>query len=186
MRSRRCEASEQRLAAQSQALTSLTASHADPNDTFEHRLRGILEMAATTLHVERVSMWRFDDGRAGIECVGLFRRSAGGARIRRAAGARGGARVLRRHRTRAGDRRARRAGPIRARSELQRRRISSRSTSGAMLDVPLRRGSDVIGVLCAEHVGGPRVVDRRRAELRHLDREPDRASRSPTSAAAKR
>ena len=26
-----------------------------------------------------------------------------------------------------------------------------------MLDVPLRRGSDVIGVLCAEHVGAPRV-----------------------------
>ena len=28
---------------QSTALTSLTASHADPNDTFDHRLRGILE-----------------------------------------------------------------------------------------------------------------------------------------------
>ena len=55
------EASEQRLATQSAALTSLTASHADPNDTFEHRLRGILEMAATTLDVERVSLWRFDD-----------------------------------------------------------------------------------------------------------------------------
>ena len=26
-----------------------------------------------------------------------------------------------------------------------------------MLDVPLRRGQDVIGVLCVEHVGGPRV-----------------------------
>ena len=36
---RALEASEQRLAAQSRALTSLTASHADPTDTFEHRLR---------------------------------------------------------------------------------------------------------------------------------------------------
>ena len=52
--------SEQRLAAQSSALTELTARHADPHDRFEDRLRGILEVAAATLHVERVSMWRFD------------------------------------------------------------------------------------------------------------------------------
>ena len=125
---RALEASEQRLAAQSRALTSLTASHADPNDTFEHRLRGILEMAAATLQVERVSLWRFDDGRSAIECVGLFRRSGGvhesGARLR----ARSGAGLLRRHRTRARHRRARRAGPIRARASSA-RRISSRSTS---------------------------------------------------------
>src|SRR5215213_1920804 len=36
---RELERSEQRLAAQSVALTSLTASHADANASFEHRLR---------------------------------------------------------------------------------------------------------------------------------------------------
>ena len=45
-----------------QRLTALTARHADPNDRFEDRLRGILEVAAATLQVERVSMWRFDAG----------------------------------------------------------------------------------------------------------------------------
>src|SRR6187402_217839 len=67
--------SEQRLAAQSSALTELTARHADPHDKFEDRLRGILEVAAATLQAERVSMWRFAPARAAIECVGLFRHS---------------------------------------------------------------------------------------------------------------
>src|SRR6186997_2279093 len=62
------EASEQRLATQSRALTSLTESHADPNDSFDHRLRAILEMAVMTLQVERVSMWRFDSDRSAIVC----------------------------------------------------------------------------------------------------------------------
>src|SRR4029453_1667466 len=82
------EDSEQRLAKQSAALTSLTASHADPNDTFEHRLRGILEMAAATLTAERVSLWRFGNHRSTIECVGLFRSRENahepGARLARA------------------------------------------------------------------------------------------------------
>ena len=64
---RALEQSQRRLAAQSKALTSLTASHADPTDTFEHRLRRILEMAATTLQVGRVSMWLFDANRTAIE-----------------------------------------------------------------------------------------------------------------------
>ncbi len=46
---RALQASEQRLAAQSRALTELTAAHVDPEDTFEQRLRGILEMAGETL-----------------------------------------------------------------------------------------------------------------------------------------
>ncbi len=149
------EASEQRLAAQSRALTSLTASHADPNDTFDHRLRGILEMAAATLQVDRVSLWLFDKGRWGIECAGLFRRSAcvheSGARL------------------------AREAAPayfdaiehqrvIAAPDAHTDPRTSGFSASyleplniGAMLDVPLRRGTHVIGVFCVEHVGGKRT-----------------------------
>src|SRR5688572_33498135 len=61
---RALEASEQRLTAQSRALTALTERHADPDDSFENRVRAILEMAGATLQVERVSMWRFDAGRA--------------------------------------------------------------------------------------------------------------------------
>src|SRR6478609_7025478 len=84
---RALEASEQRLASQSRALTSLTESHADSNDSFEHRLRAILEMAAMTLHVERVSLWQFDGVRSAIVCAGLFKLTGGefesGARLPR-------------------------------------------------------------------------------------------------------
>ena len=171
-------------------MTAFTASHADPNDTFEHRLRLILEMAATTLEVERVSLWRFASHNAAIECAGLYRNSAkvyeSGA-------------VL-----------AREAAPAYF-DAIERQRViaapdarTDPRTSGfrvpylqplnifAMLDVPLRRGQDVIGVLCAEHVGAARMwtVDeqnfaistanliavatadeRRREALSQLDRE---------------
>src|SRR5690606_4040377 len=64
-------ASEQRLAAQSHALTTLTARSADVNEPFEVRLRAILAVCAHTLQVERLSMWRFDAGRQVLECAGL-------------------------------------------------------------------------------------------------------------------
>ena len=54
------KASERRLAAQSDALTDLTARYADLTDRFDERLRNILMMSARTLQVERLSMWRFD------------------------------------------------------------------------------------------------------------------------------
>src|SRR5689334_7754056 len=51
-------ASERRLAAQSNALTALTARHAESGGDFTTRLRTILVTAARTLHVERLSLWR--------------------------------------------------------------------------------------------------------------------------------
>ena len=53
-------ASEQRLAEQSEALTTLTAQEASPAPCFEKRLAELLEAAARTLHVERVSIWLRD------------------------------------------------------------------------------------------------------------------------------
>ena len=152
---RALQASEQRLAAQSRALTSLTASHADPTDTFEHRLRRILEMAATTLQVGRVSMWRFDANRAGIECVGLYRSKENvhesGARLAREAAPAYFAAIERERVIAAPDARTdpRTSGFLT--SYLEPLNI------WAMLDVSLRSGDEVSGVLCAEHLGGPRV-----------------------------
>jgi PAS domain S-box-containing protein len=147
--------SEHRLAAQSSALTALTARHADPDDRFEDRLRGILEVAAETLQVERVSMWRFDAGRAAIDCVGLFRRAAGrhdsGAQLLRTRfpayfEAIESERVIAAHD---------------AKSDLRTREFTDSyldpENIGAMLDVPLRQGEMVRGVLCVEHVGGART-----------------------------
>ena len=178
------QASERRLAAQSQALTSLTASHADPNDTFEQRLRRILEMAADTLGVERVSMWRFDVRRAGIECVGLFKSTE------------------RAHES--GAQLTREAAPAYF-DAIERERVIA--APDARTDPRTERLSDVVS-RAAQHLGDagraaaarrrghrrvlrrtrrrPARVDGRRTELRRLDREPHRRRDSPMNDAAKR
>jgi PAS domain S-box-containing protein len=152
---RALQASEQRLAAQSRALTELTAAHADPNDTFEQRLHRILQMAANTLEAERVSMWRFDEGRAAIHCVCLFQRSGQchetGARLERVMApayfeAIERERVIAAHEARRDPRTAEFAA-----SYLEPNGITS------MLDVPLRGGDAVTGVFCAEQVGPART-----------------------------
>ena len=150
------EASERRLAAQSRALMSLTATHADPNDAFEHRLQGILRVAAETLNAERVSLWKLDNiSGSQIRCIDLFTLSTGahqaGAVLRQQdAPAYFGAiqheRVIAAHAARS-DRRTRDF----ADSYLAPFDIHS------MLDVPLRRGEEVSGVLCIEQVGSPRT-----------------------------
>jgi PAS domain S-box-containing protein len=149
------EASEKRLATQSRALTSLTESQADPSDSFEQRLRRILKMAASTLQVERVSLWRFSDSRAAIECLGLFRWSSGayeaGARLERQAAPLYFAAIERERVIAAPDARSDPRTIGFTASYLEPHGIR------AMLDVPLRAGTDVNGVLCAEHVGGPRA-----------------------------
>ena len=147
--------SEQRLAAQSRALTDLTARHADPHDKFEDRLCGILEVAAATLHAERVSMWRFDAERTAIVCVGLFRHSCArqesGAQLRREQSPTYFAAVESERVIAAHD----------ARTDVRTRDFVDvyldPENIGAMLDVPLRQGGAVIGVLCVEHIGGPRA-----------------------------
>jgi PAS domain S-box-containing protein len=149
------EASKRRLAAQSRALTELTARHADPTGRFDDRLRTILEAAAATLEVERLSLWRTSEDRGSIRCVGLYLRTPA------------------RHE----------AGAILTRAEapnyfqaLEHERVIDAGDAcadprtadfcgsyltvhgiGAMLDVPLRQDDRMIGVLCAEHVGGQRV-----------------------------
>ena len=155
------EESEKRLATQSAALTSLTASYADANDTFDRRLRGILEKAAATLDVERVSLWRFGDKQASIICVGLYRccenlYESGAVLAREAAPAYFDA--IERERVIAADN---------ARTDPRTREFLTSYLEPlniyAMLDVPLRRGQEVIGVLCVEHVGATRTwtVDER-------------------------
>jgi PAS domain S-box-containing protein len=152
---RALKSSEQRLAAQSRALTALTAQHADPDATFDDRLRSILAMAADTLQAERVSMWRFDAGRTGIDCVGLYRRTGGqfdrGSRLLREQfpayfGAIERERVIAAHD---------------ARTDPQTQEFRTVYLEPhdiwAMLDVPLRQGDAVSGVFCVEHTGGARV-----------------------------
>lgn len=148
-------ASEQRLAAQSHALTTLTARSADVNEPFEVRLRAILAVCAHTLQVDRLSMWRFDAGRQVLECAGLCELTANryecGALLHRRDNpayfdALEHERVIVAHDAAADDR-----------TRDFRNGYLDRYGIGAMLDVPLRKENETFGVLCAEHVGGPRT-----------------------------
>jgi PAS domain S-box-containing protein len=152
---RRLQESERRLAAQSLALTALTAAHVDPAETFETRLRRILEMAADTLQAQRASMWRFDAAHAVIECVDLFlgtarQHQSGALLARQAAPAYFDAlereRVIAAHDARTDPRTCGFESSYLIPHDIR-----------SMLDVPLRSGETVSGVLCIEHVGSERA-----------------------------
>ena len=148
-------ASEHRLALQSEALTSLTARYTDPSEPFDERLRAILATSAETLNVERLSMWRFGKGRLAIRCIGMHLRAGN----RYDSGA-----LLFRHECPAYFEAVERERVVAAHDALVDPRTSSFREGylepngiGAMLDVPLAQRNTILGVLCAEHVGGRRV-----------------------------
>jgi len=148
-------ASEQRLASQSGALTSLMARYADSRDAFEDRVRGILAISARTLDVDRLSLWIFIDGHAAISCLDLYElrrdRHQQGLTIRRSDAPRyfealDAERVVAAHAART---------DVRTREFLDGYLIPNGIFS--MLDVPLRRNAASVGVLCAEHTGAERA-----------------------------
>ncbi len=116
--------------------------------------RRITESSATTLDVSRVSVWLLEAEGTRIRCVDLFDRAAG----EHAAGTELAAHdygayfdALRTERT------------IAAHDAHVDLRTSCFSAGyltplgiGAMLDVPIWRSGTMVGVLCHEHVGGPR------------------------------
>ena len=153
---RALRASEQRLAAQSNALTELTAQHADPPDRFDERLRDILEVAADTLKAERVSMWRFDEVRRRIAVSGCIAvhldRHESGARLDRSEApayfdAIERERVIAAHDAHI-DPRTREFPRLLSGAERDRR-------DARRAAAPEQRGT--IGVLCVEHVGPSRA-----------------------------
>jgi PAS domain S-box-containing protein len=157
-------ANEQRLADQSEALTALTAQ-ASAAPGFEQRLADLLETAAQTLRVERVSMWRFGDERDDLLCADLFERTA----QRHTAGA-----VLRREHSPEYFEAIERERVIAAADAHNDPRTCAFADAylklhgiGAMLDVPLRQRDSTIGVVCVEHVGAARAwtVDERNFAL---------------------
>ena len=149
------KASERRLAAQSDALTDLTARYTTPGERFDERLQGILALSARALRVERLSLWRFADQGSTIRCDGLYRAGAN----RHESGA-----VLHRHEAPEYFEAIERERVVEAHDAQNDPRTCGFTAGyliphgiGAMLDVPLRRDNAPLGVLCAEHVGGPRA-----------------------------
>jgi PAS domain S-box-containing protein len=152
---RTLKASEERLAAQSRALTTLTAQHAVPQGNFRERLRTILTLAATTLDAGRLSLWRLAEDGESIRCEGLYclesaEFSCGGVLTR--AEAPNYFTAIEQERVIA----AADAHSDPRTRDFQESYLAPRGI-GAMLDVPLRAADRVRGVLCAEHVGGPRA-----------------------------
>ena len=148
-------ASERRLVAQSDALMSLTARYTHQSGQFADRLRDILAISAQALEVERLSMWEVDDQRLAIRCIGAYYRSSdryesGSILHRNDAPAYFDAVELERV-VAANDARTD------ARTSDFLESYLAPNNIGAMLDVPLRRDRTTVGVLCAEHMGGPRA-----------------------------
>ena len=141
-------ASEQRLAAQSAALTQLMARYADSPDSFGERIRGILAVTAHTLAADRVSMWRFERGRDVIVCANLyerpFDRHGSGLTLSRAGAPRYFQALDSERVIDASDAR----GDDRTREFVATYLVPNAIHS--MLDVPLRQNGVTVGVFCAE------------------------------------
>jgi PAS domain S-box-containing protein len=147
-------ASEGRLGVQSQALTELTSRQTGVSVTVSDRLRLILETCARTLDVARVSIWRFEDNGSTIRCDDLFQKASG----QHSSGERLYDRDVPAYFSAIGHDRVVAASD--AHADPRTREFSELYLKphgiGAMLDVPLRQEDRPLGVMCIEHVGGPR------------------------------
>ncbi len=61
-----------RLIRQQSALTGLTQSRVFQSSDLLQTLQHIMEMAARTLDVERIGIWRYTDGRSAIHCIDRY------------------------------------------------------------------------------------------------------------------
>jgi PAS domain S-box-containing protein len=162
---RALEASRQRLVEQSQALAELTEHQASGPSSFRVRLQRLLEIAARTLRVARVSLWRFEPQRAALQCVDLYSLSThsheSGLRLLRSDYAPYFDALECERFIAADDAQTDPRTAAFTTSYLQPLRIAS------MLDVPLRQDDATTGVLCVEHVGEARAwtVDERHFAL---------------------
>ena len=147
--------SERRLAAQSQALTELTSRQTGVTVTVSDRLRIILETCSRTLEVARVSTWRFEDNGSALRCDDLFQSYTG----QHTSGERLYERDVPAYFSAIGHDRVVAAADAHTDPRTREFSVSYLTPNGigAMLDVPLRQEDRGLGVMCIEHVGGPRA-----------------------------
>jgi len=147
-------AAEQRTAeriAQQNVLLDLRDHQEEALPAFQRHIAAVI---ADTLHVERVSIWHFDPAQTSIECQNLFIRSTrkheNGLRLAAADYPSYFKAVGNRESVLADDARTHPATSEFASGYLDPLGITS------MLDVPVRLGGRLVGVLCCEHVGPAR------------------------------
>jgi diguanylate cyclase (GGDEF)-like protein/PAS domain S-box-containing protein len=144
----------QRLALHRQLLSKLAHSEALTGRDIESAYAQVTELMTTLLRVERGSVWRFDVTGKQLECMDLFewsaRRHSSGAIVTSQA-VPAYFQALAQNRCIA----AHDAATDSATSELADDYLAPLGI-GAMLDAPIWVGGRMVGVVCHEHVGGPR------------------------------
>jgi len=142
-------------AAHEAALLRLTRLAVDEQESLERTFQHATRLIAQTLNVERVGIWLFDDPPTVLRCACLYEQSTdshtAGATLRRADVPQYAA-ALAEHRAIAAD--DARSDPL-TRELLETYLLPLGITS--MLDAPLLRHGEVVGVVCHEHVGPPRT-----------------------------
>jgi diguanylate cyclase (GGDEF)-like protein/PAS domain S-box-containing protein len=144
----------ERLGLHRQLLSKLAHSEALTGEDIEAGYAQVTELMTTLLRVERGSVWRFDEKDSALECVDLFewsgRTHSSGAVIT-AEAVPAYFRALTQNRCIA----AHDAASDPATCELTESYLSPLGI-GAILDAPIWVGGRMVGVVCHEHVGGPR------------------------------
>ena len=137
------------------ALQGLAQSDALTSGDFPLACRAITESCGTLLNVERTSIWLFEHDRQSITLVDLYDAAARSHRANMALTARHYPAYFQALTT---EKRA--IAACDARQDPRTREFSEGYLAplniGAMLDAPIRQKGQVVGILCAEHVGGPR------------------------------
>jgi signal transduction histidine kinase len=152
---RKHRASGRRLLKQKSVLVDLAKSEPLADSDFPAFCRRATEAAAATLAVERVSVWRFNEDRTVLRCESLYERSAdrhsSGVELRSHKYPRYFAALERGRSVVAHD--ARRDADT---GEFRETYLTPLGIT-SMLDAPIRRSGNLVGVVCHEHVGPQRV-----------------------------
>lgn len=143
-----------RLRHQNDALSRLAKMDAFAPGEFRGAMQTLTEITATTLDIERSSIWLFDEQRASITCVDLYERTPGrhseGLVLTEADYPSYFEAMKEEHTIAAND----------ARTDPRTREFTDSYLEvigiTSMLDAPIRVGGRMIGVCCNEHVGDPR------------------------------
>ncbi|MBL8848637.1 MAG: protein kinase, partial [Planctomycetaceae bacterium] len=144
----------ERLMQQQKALVNLTRSEVFSEPELSATFRRMIEVAARTLEVERVGVWRYLDGGQAIRCELLFERATG----RTSSGV-----VLHERDFPAYFAALQSSEVIPAHDAREDSRTSAFTDSylnplgiGAIMDAPIHVDGELYGVVCHEHVGPPR------------------------------
>jgi diguanylate cyclase (GGDEF)-like protein/PAS domain S-box-containing protein len=146
---------EEVLVARRKALADLMHAQAVGQGDLQRAIHQITETATQILNVERSSVWRLVDEGAAIECIDLYERSSGrhssGNRIPRAEAPRYFEALQQERTLRADD-----AWEDPRTSEFRAAYLEPLGIT-SMLDAPIFVRGSMMGVVCQEHTGGPRL-----------------------------